>query len=100
LEPSIKIYKRKYDGELKHIKIILSQERRRLPVREWLDLVQETWDCVLEYPEDFFGNDLPPTWLLSMTINKVFEGFLEDQRLVANQTTRRFKIPPPSQSKQ
>lgn len=100
LEPSVKNYKRKYDRELKHVKIILSQERRRMPVNEWLQFVQKTKDCILSAPDSFFGNELPVQSVLSEAIDKVFECFLEDQRLLANQTPKRFKIPLILKSKQ
>ena len=93
LKASVKNYKRKCDRDLKHIKNILALERRRSGVIEWLDLVRETKAWILEEPEIFFGNDLPPRQIVCQAVDGVFEGFLEDQRLLANQTDKRFRMP-------
>ena len=93
MRATVNTYKRQYDRDLKHVKLILMQERRRLAVREWLDLVQRTKDCILDDPTGFFGDTLPGETLFRKAIDKVFEGFLEDQRLVANQTGKGFRIP-------
>lgn len=69
-------------------------ERRKLAdVNEWLQLVRETKQWILEEPEIFFGDALPPRRDLCRAIDAVFAGFLEDQRLLANQTDKRFRIP-------
>ena len=93
LKASAKTYKRICDKELKHIKNILALERRRSGVSEWLDLVRETKQWILDEPELFFGDKLPPKHILSQAIDGVFESFLEDQRLLANQTGKRFRMP-------
>lgn len=69
------------------------QERRRLSVGEWLDLVQKTKESILTDPAEFLGPDLPEEQLLRDAIDSVFQGFLEDQRLLANQTPKKFRIP-------
>lgn len=93
MEPSIKTYKRRFDRELKHIKLILTRERIRLPVEEWLQLVEETRQSILDAPGEYFCEELPPEPVLTTAIEHVFAGFLEDQRIRAVQTTRPFKIP-------
>jgi len=95
LEPGIKTLKRRFDRDLRHIKIILTHARHDLSVKEWLSLVQETKESILNYPEDYFCTELPPRSLLAEAIEKVFDGFLEDQRLLALQTSKGFKIPRP-----
>jgi hypothetical protein len=93
LEPSIQTYKKKFDRDLRHIKIILAHERHAMPVKEWLRLVHETKESILNFPEEFFCSELPARDLYSAAIEKVFAGFLEDQRLLAMQTSKGFKIP-------
>lgn len=93
LNVSGKTYKRRFDKELKHVKNILAAERHKLSVPEWLELVRKTKESVLDEPETFFGADLPARPVLCEIIDSVFAGFLEDQRLLANQTDKKFKIP-------
>jgi hypothetical protein len=93
LEPSLKTYKKKFDRELRHIKIILAHERHNMPVKEWLHLVYETKASILDSPDEFFCCDLPLPSSFRSAIEKVFDGFLEDQRLLALQTSRTFRIP-------
>jgi hypothetical protein len=93
LEPSIKTYKKQFDRDLRHIKLILAHERHNMPVKEWLRLVDETKESILNFPEDYFCRELPATPLYRAAIEKVFLGFLEDQRLLALQTSKGFRIP-------
>lgn len=93
LQPSIKTYKKQFDRDLRHIKLILAHERQDMPVKEWLQLVDETKQSILDFPEDFFCRELPEPALYRAAIEKVFAGFLEDQRLLALQTSKGFRIP-------
>lgn len=67
-----------------------------MPINEWLNLVEETKRCVLSVPEEFLCRELPPAPILAAAINQVFDGFLRDQRLLALQTSKAFRIPPPN----
>lgn len=91
MEESIKTLKRKYDRELKHIKVILTNKRLQLPLSEWKLLVLQTKESIVGFPEDFFCCDLPPAPVFRAAIEKVFEGFLEDQRLREVQTSFHLK---------
>lgn len=93
LDAIAKKYKRAFDRDLRHIKLILAQERHKLPVSEWLRLVQETKECILRQPDEFFCRDLPAEPVLSAALEKVFDRFLEDQRLLALQTSKGFRKP-------
>ena len=86
VEESLKTCKRKFDKQLRHIKVILAQKRHQLTVKEWLTLVYETRSSILKSPEDFLCGTLPPPKLLSAAIERVFSDFVEDQRLLANQS--------------
>ena len=91
LDPTIKRHKKQFDRDLRHIKLILSHARHELPVKEWLALVEETKQSVLTCRDDFFCHDLPADRLFRTAIEKVFDAFLEGQRLLALQTCRPFK---------
>lgn len=93
MQPSVKTYKRKFDKDLKHIKIILVGARGRSSTGEWLDLVRKTKEWIHTEPEIFFNTELPPEPILHEAIDRVFKDFLEDQRLLANQTSKRFSMP-------
>ncbi|MGC1243697.1 MAG: hypothetical protein WA874_19030 [Chryseosolibacter sp.] len=93
MEPSIKTYKKQFDRDLRHVKIILSQRRRDMAIQEWLRLVQETKESILTHPEEYFCSPLPSAEPFCQAVEKVFAGFLEDQRLLALQTSKGFKIP-------
>lgn len=96
MDARAKKYKRKLDSELRHVKLILTKERSQLPVKEWLELVDETKHSILSKPEEYFSFELPPQPVLVSVIEQVFLGFLEDQRLRAVQAARPFKIPRPN----
>lgn len=85
LQSDVKAWKRRFDKELKHVKIILTHERRRMPKHEWLQLVHATKESIIQSPADFFGNDLPSEPVFRAALEKVFDFFLEDQRLLSIQ---------------
>lgn len=93
MEVSVKTCKKMFDRELRHIKLILANKRQDLDIKEWLQLVHDTKESVIESPEEFLCTELPPRAILVAAIEKVFEGFLEDQRLLAAQTSKGFRIP-------
>lgn len=93
LELSVKTYKKIFDRELRHIKLILAHQRHQLDVKEWLQLVHDTKQSVIESSHEFFCKELPPKAVVLAAIEKVFEGFLEDQRLLAAQTSKGFRMP-------
>ncbi len=82
-----------FDKELKHVKQILAHQRHHLEIKDWLQLVYETKQSIIESPEDFLCMELPPKAILFSSIEKVFEGFLQDQRLLAAQTSKGFRMP-------
>lgn len=93
MEPVIKTYKRQFDKGLRHIKLILMRQRDSMSAHDWLQLVHETRESILSHPEEYFCSELPPKSLLREAIDKVFEGFLTDQRLLALQKSKAFRIP-------
>jgi hypothetical protein len=91
LEVSLKTYKRKLDRELRHIKLILAHRRHDLPPGEWRRLVQEAKESILNAPQDFLCIEIPPAKIFPEAIEKVFEGFIEDQRLLSIQRPKTFE---------
>ena len=88
MQLNAKSYKRKLDRELRHIKLILPQLRPELAPDDWLRLVGQTKAAVLTCPQDFFCSEVPPHRVFTEAVDKVFEGFVEDQRLLAGQTSK------------
>ena len=86
----VKTYKRRFDRELRHLKVILAHERHRIPTEEWRRLVRATKASIIESPEEFFCTELPPQLVFLAVIEKVFDGFLEDQRLLSIQKSNVF----------
>ena len=93
LDPTVKTYKRFFDRELRHIKLVLARKRHDLNTKDWLQLVEETKQSVIQSPEEFVCKELPPKAVWLASIEKVFEGFLEDQRLLAAQSSKSFRLP-------
>lgn len=87
---ALKTYKRRLDKELRHVKIILAHERRRIPTEEWRQLVGATKASIVQSPEEFFCIELPPRPIFLAVLEKVFDGFLEDQRLLSIQKSNVF----------
>ena len=92
-EADLKALKRRLDKELRHVKTILAQERHRLPMRDWLRLVQATKESIIRAPDDFFCSELPARSVLVAAIEKIFESFIEDQRLLSLQKSNIWWTP-------
>lgn len=80
MERKIDAYKRKFDRELRHIKLILMNNKTLMPSVKWLQLVYQTKTTITENPQDFFP-DIPEQKILIAAMDKVFQGFLADQKI-------------------
>ena len=87
MQLNAKSYKRKLDRELRHVKLILAQLRPDLTAGDWVRLVGETKEAILTWPQEFLCSELPPERVFAEALERVFEGFVEDQRLLAGQTS-------------
>jgi hypothetical protein len=58
---------------------------------EWRRLVQEAKESILNAPQDFFCIETPPAQIFPEAIEKVFDGFIEDQRLLSIQRPKTFE---------
>ena len=80
MENKVKAYKRKFDRELKHVKLILMKSKENMPREQWLQFVHLTKKSIEKHPADFFHN-IPEKKILVAALNMVFESFLEDQKI-------------------
>jgi hypothetical protein len=80
-ERKINSYKRKLDKQLRHLKIELLTKRQELPSDQWLRLIYATKRSVLENPGQYVTGELPERFVLIPAIDRVFKGFLEDQKI-------------------
>jgi hypothetical protein len=48
---------------------------------EWSVLVNSTMDTILQNPQEYLGEELPPPELTTETIHFVFQAFLQDIRI-------------------
>lgn len=90
-ERNINGYKRKFDRELRHVKLILMNQKRIMSSREWMELITYTKRNIINSPGNFF-REIPEDKILKAAVEKVFEGFLEDVRIRDSQK----RVLPPS----
>lgn len=91
-ERNINSYKKKFDKELRHIKLILMNRKNAMSLREWMELITYTKKAIISSPGNFF-REIPEDKILKAAVDKVFAGFLEDIRIRDSQKTG---IPPSS----
>jgi hypothetical protein len=82
MEPefSINTYKRKFDRELRHVKVILMSQKNAMTKHAWIRLVMATKKSILTSPENYFRS-IPEHEIYRLAIDKVFKGFLDDQKI-------------------
>src|SRR5262245_35930437 len=80
MENKAKAYKRKFDRELRHVKLILMRSKETMPKEQWLQFVHLTKKSIEKHPADFFHN-IPEKKILVAALNLVFDSFLEDQKI-------------------
>lgn len=61
-------YRRKFNNALEPIKVMLVDKRRRLTLATWISFVNQTRDRVLVSPQEYLGDQLPPTGLMTTII--------------------------------
>lgn len=74
-------YKRKYDRQLRHVKLILMTSKTQIPMEEWIRLVYATKKSVINHPEQYLEGEIPDRKILIQSIERVFKGFFEDQKI-------------------
>ena len=90
MEARMKSYKRKFDSNLKHVKLILLQYRETLPESQWQILFEETRQCILKHPTHFLTGELPDSKTLTLAVDLVFSGFQRDLHVRKVQAFRKF----------
>jgi hypothetical protein len=79
-EFSINAYKRKFDRELRHVKVILMAQKNQMTKAAWIRFVMATRKSILINPETYFRS-IPEKEIFIQAIDKVFKGFLDDQKI-------------------
>lgn len=77
---TINEYKRKFDRELRHIKVIMMGQKRAMPEQDWYRFVLETKKSIMTDPGNYL-KEVPEKTILIPALNRVFRGFLDDQKI-------------------
>lgn len=88
LRKKAKVYKRRFDAKLKHIKVILMASLKNMSSEEWSTFLEETKESIVKNPTHFLGDDLPSPEITKEVINHVFNGFLQDVKVRKVQSFR------------
>jgi hypothetical protein len=76
----VKEYKKIYDRELRHLKVMMMAKKNTMQKTAWLNFVSSTKESILKNPENFVRS-IPDQKLFSDAIEQVFQGFLDDQKI-------------------
>ncbi len=77
---SVNTYKRKFDRELRHIKVILMSQKHTMTRHAWIRFVFATKKSIVANPENYFKS-IPDKEIFNKALDKVFQGFLDDQKI-------------------
>jgi hypothetical protein len=88
LKERAKVYKRRFDARLKHVKVILMAKLKTMSSDEWYALLDETKDAIFKNPSHYLGDNLPSPEVTKEVVNQVFNGFLQDIRVRKVQSFR------------
>ena len=80
VEEVVKEYKKIYDRELRHIKVMMMSKKSTMPKNVWLNFVASTKQSILNNPHNFVRS-IPDKQTFTEAIELVFHGFLEDQKI-------------------
>lgn len=79
-ENNINLYKRKLDRELRHVKVILMRQKSSMVRHEWIRFVMATKRSIQADAENFLRS-VPDPEIRKSAIDRVFQGFLDDQKI-------------------
>lgn len=79
-EYTVQFYKRKFDRELRHVKAALMLKKGAMTKPMWVRYVMATKKNILTNPSSFLRS-VPEEKILKSAIDKVFQGFMEDQKI-------------------
>ena len=79
-EYSVSTYKRKFDRELRQVKVGMMSQKNNMTKHAWIRLVLATKKSILANPENYFRS-VPQKDVFKQAIDKVFKGFLDDQKI-------------------
>ena len=69
-------YRRKFNTALEPIKVMLVNKKRTLTLATWMAFVNKTRSSVLERPNEYLGENLPPRELTNQIVDSLFSDFL------------------------
>jgi hypothetical protein len=76
----VKAYKKIYDRELRHLKVMMMSKKTAMQKNAWLDFVLSTKESILKNPQNFV-RPIPDQQLFCEAIEQVFQSFLDDQKI-------------------
>jgi hypothetical protein len=79
MEPEFRAYRAKFNRALEPMKVMLVRRKSELDHTSWLALVELTKTGVVNRPEEYLGEDVPPTERLIPIIDMIFREFLNHQ---------------------
>lgn len=89
-EQTLNAFKRRYDRQLRHVKVILMLQKEDMPRDGWEQLIESTKQSIISCPQDYLKGELPEHPILVASIERVFEGFRQDQKIRDLQKKRVF----------
>jgi hypothetical protein len=69
-------YRRKFNTALEPLKVMLVNKKRTQTLQTWMAFVNKTKASVLERPEEYLGENLPPKELTHEIVDALFSDFL------------------------
>ena len=77
LDPTqIASFKRKFNNQLEPIKVMLVHLKEGMSSEEWINVVVNTKQSILNHPDQYLGSGLPNKVVIEFVIQKIFEDFL------------------------
>ncbi len=73
-------YKRKFDRDLRYVKVMLMNQKKTMAPGEWIRFVHSTMRTIMNEPQNYL-EDVPEKNILVPALYRVFKGFLEDQKI-------------------
>ena len=69
----ITLYKRMFHKSLEPFKVMLAGKRNEMNEQEWLAFVERTKESVIRHPDEYLGQELPPTNTLRLIVQDIFD---------------------------
>jgi hypothetical protein len=80
-EFTVSAYKRKFDKDLRHVKVMMMSKKNTMTKHAWIRFVMTTKKTIIAHPENYFRSTPPKPDIFKQAIDEVFQGFLNDQKI-------------------